>query len=103
MSNYPYRPQQPAFIDAPVADTDARVREFIRAVYAWMFGGLAITTAAAFWVLSSPSMQQLVLHNRGLFFGLLFAEFGLAMWVQVRITRMSAKTAASAFLVYSLL
>lgn len=103
MSQYPYRPEQPAWISASVADTDVRVREFIRGVYAWMFGGLAITTAAAIWVLNSPAMQQIVLRNRMVFFGLLIAEFILAMWVQVRITHIKASTAASAFLVYSLL
>ena len=58
------------------ADTDVRVREFIRSVYAWMFGGLLITTAAALWVLYSPAMQAIVLQNRMVFFGLLIAEFG---------------------------
>lgn len=101
MSQHPYESQQP-WIGAAVA-SEERVREFIRGVYAWMFGGLAITTAAALWVLYSPAMQQLVLRNRMVFFGLLIAEFGLAMWVQVRITKMQASTAASAFLVYSLL
>lgn len=103
MTQYPYRPEQPAWISASVAGGDVRVREFIRSVYAWMFGGLAITTAAALWVLFSPAMQQLVLGNRMVFFGLIIAEFALAMWVQVRITRMSPGTAAGAFLVYSLL
>jgi FtsH-binding integral membrane protein len=102
MSQYPYRPEQPAWISASV-DTDVRVRDFVRGVYAWMFGGLALTTAAALWVLYSPAMQQIVLRNRMVFFGLLIAEFILAMWVQVRITHMKASTAASAFLVYSLL
>jgi hypothetical protein len=103
MSQYPYRDQQPAWVSASTADTDVRVREFIRSVYAWMFGGLAITTAAALWVLYSPAMQAIVLQNRFVFIGLLLAEFGLAMWVQVRIHKMSAATAASAFMVYSLL
>lgn len=102
MSQYPYQGQQPAWISA-VTDSDARVREFIRGVYAWMFGGLALTTAAALWVWLSPSMQQIVLGNRIVFYGILIAEFGLAMWVQARITHMKASTAASAFLVYSLL
>lgn len=102
MSNYPYRPEQPAWISASV-DTDVRVREFIRSVYAWMFGGLALTTGAALWVVFSPAMQRIVLQNRMVFFGLLIAEFALAMWVQVRIHKMTAQTAASAFLVYSLL
>jgi FtsH-binding integral membrane protein len=102
MSQYPYRSQQPAWIGAAV-DSDVRVREFIRGVYAWMFGGLAITTAAAFWVWFSPAMQQIIFGNRIVFYGLLIAEVALAMWVQVRITHMKASTAASAFLVYSLL
>ncbi|MFL6247016.1 MAG: Bax inhibitor-1/YccA family protein [Thermoanaerobaculia bacterium] len=103
MSNYPYRPQQPAWISASTADSEVRVQSFIRTVYAWMFGGLALTSAAALWVLFSPAMQQLVLTNRMVFFGLLIAEFALAMWVQVRVNHMTAATAASAFLVYSLL
>lgn len=102
MSQNPYQPQQPAWIGAAV-DTDARVREFIRGVYAWMFGGLAITTAASLWVLYSPTMQRTILGSRAMFFGLLIAEFVLVMWIQVRITKMSAATAASMFLVYSLL
>lgn len=104
MSQFPYREQQPpAWISASTADSDVRVREFIRGVYAWMFGGLAITTAAAAWVAFSPAMKQLVLANRVVFFGLLIVEFALAMWVQVRITRMKASTAAAIFLVYALL
>lgn len=102
MSNYDYRSQQPAWIGAAV-DSDARVREFVRGVYAWMFGGLAITTAAAMWVVFSPAMQQLVLGNRIVFYGLLIAEFALAMWVQVRILKLSPGAAASMFLIYSLL
>ncbi|HEU4889584.1 MAG TPA: Bax inhibitor-1/YccA family protein [Thermoanaerobaculia bacterium] len=103
MSNYPYRPQQPAWMGTDTADSEVRVQSFIRSVYAWMFGGLAITTAAALWVLFSPAMKAIVLGNRMVFFGLIIAEFALAMWVQVRIHHMQASTAASAFLVYSLL
>lgn len=103
MSQFPYNDRQPAWISASVAGTETRVREFIRGVYAWMFGGLALTTAGALWVLFSPAMQELILRNRMVFFGLIIAEFALVMWTQVRITRMSAAAAASAFLVYSLL
>ena len=103
MSQFPYNDRQPAWISASVAGQDTRVREFIRGVYAWMFGGLALTTAAALWVVNSTAMQELVLRNRMVFFGLIIAEFALVMWTQVRITRMSAASAASAFLVYALL
>lgn len=103
MSQFPYQSGQPAWIDGRTAETEVRIHSFIRSVYAWMFGGLMLTSAAALWVLFSPGMQRIVLGNRIVFFGLLFVEFGLAMWVQVRINQMTAATAASAFLVYSLL
>lgn len=102
MSQYPYQ-QQPAWISSSTADTEARTQSFLRAVYAWMFGGLLLTTAASAWVVFSPAMQQIVLGNPFVFYGLLIAEFGLGMWVQVRIHHMSAGTAGGAFLVYSLL
>jgi FtsH-binding integral membrane protein len=103
MSQYPLNDRQPAWTSASVDTTDTRVREFVRSVYAWMFGGLALTSAAAMWVVFSPAMQQLVLANRFVFYGLLIGEFALAMFVQARITRISAPTAASLFLVYSVL
>jgi uncharacterized protein len=103
MSQFPHQSAQPAWIDARTAETDVRVHSFIRTVYAWMFGGLGLTAGAALWVLYSPAMQQLVLGNRIVFYGLIIGEFALAMWVQTRINHMTAGTAASAFLVYSVL
>jgi FtsH-binding integral membrane protein len=102
MSNFPYRPQQPAWIDGRTAETATREREFIRSVYAWMFGGLLITAAAALWVVFSPAMQALI-FGTPLRWVLLIGELGLVFWLSLRITRMSAGAAASAFLVFSLL
>jgi len=101
MSQFPYQ-QQPAWVSSST-DASVQTQSFMRAVYAWMFGGLLLTTASAAWVLFSPAMQQIVLGNSIVFYGLLIAEFGLGMWVQVRIHHMSAGTAGGAFLVYSLL
>lgn len=101
MSNYDYRPQ-PAWIDGRTAETAERERSFIRSVYAWMFGGLLITAAAALWVASSVSMQQLI-FGTPLRWVLLFAELGLVFWLSLRITRMSAASAASMFFVFALL
>nr|MDQ3282257.1 Bax inhibitor-1/YccA family protein [Acidobacteriota bacterium] len=102
MSQYPYRPQQPAWIDGRTADTAERERTFIRSVYAWMFGGLILTALAAMWVVSSPAMQQLV-FGTPLRWVLLFGELGLVMFLSFRITKMSPASAASVFLVFSLL
>jgi FtsH-binding integral membrane protein len=102
MSQFPYRGEQPAWIDGRTADTAVREREFIRSVYAWMFGGLILTALSALWVVNSPSMQQLV-FGTPLRWVLLFAELGLVFYMSFRITKMSPASAASVFLVFSLL
>jgi uncharacterized protein len=103
MSQYPYQNQRPAWIEGRTAESAERTRVFFRTVYAWMFGGLLVTALAAMWVVASPAMQQLVLANRMVFFGLLIAELGLVMYLNFAIHKMSPAAAASAFLVYSLL
>jgi len=102
MSQFPYQPQQPAWIDGRTADTVERERSFIRTVYAWMAGGLILTAAAAMWVVFSPSMQQLI-FGTPLRWVLLIGELGLVFYLSFRITKMSPATAASVFLVFSLL
>jgi FtsH-binding integral membrane protein len=102
MSNFPYQ-QQPAWIDGRTAQTAERERTFIRSVYAWMFAGLLLTAAAAAWVVNSAAMTQLIFGNRAMVWVLMIAELGLVMFLSFRITKMSAGTAASIFLVFSLL
>lgn len=102
MSQYPYRPNQPAWIDARTADTAERERTFIRSVYAWMFGGLILTALAALWVVNSPSMKELI-FTTPLRWVLLFVELGMVMYLSFRITKMAPATAASLFLVFALL
>jgi FtsH-binding integral membrane protein len=95
--------QQPAWIDGRVADAGERERAFFRSVYTWMFGGLLLTTVAALWVASSVGMQQLVLGNRIVFFGLLIAELGVVFYAGYALPRLAPFAAAALFLVYSLL
>lgn len=102
MSQFPSRPEQPAWIDARTASTVERERSFIRSVYAWMFGGLLLTSLSALWVVNSPAMQQLI-FGTPLRWVLLFGELGLVMYLSFRITKMSPASAASVFLVFSLL
>jgi len=102
MSQFPYR-QEPAWINASTAETVERERSFIRSVYGWMFGGLLLTTLAALWVVSSPSMQQIVVKSPGTWIVLSLIELGLVFYLSFRITKMSAGAAASVFLVFSLL
>jgi FtsH-binding integral membrane protein len=103
MSQYPYRPEQPAWIDGRTADMAERERTFIRSVYAWMFGGLLLTAVAALWVVQSQAMKELIFGTPGTRWILMFAELGLVMYLSFRITKMSAGAAAATFLVFSLL
>jgi uncharacterized protein len=102
MSQFPYRDQQPAWVSAATDGSDVRVREFIRSVYAWMFGGLLITALMAVWVVSSPALQQLV-FGTPLRWVIFLAPIGLTLFLGFRITKMSAATAAVTFLIFSAL
>jgi uncharacterized protein len=100
MSQFPYRDQQPAWVDARVASTAEQERTFIRSVYLWMFTGLMVTAAAALWVVNSPSLQRLV-FTTPLRWVVLFAPLGLALFLGVRLMKMSAGAAAATFLFFS--
>ena len=99
----PNNTQQPAWISASTVETQERERAFFRSVYSWMFGGLLLTAVAAMWVVNSPAMQQLVLANRFIFFGLLIAEVGIVFYASAALQKLTPTAAASLFLVYSLL
>lgn len=97
------RQQQPAWISASTADSQEQIRSFFRSVYAWMFGGLLLTSLAAFWVVQSQAMQQIIFGNRATVWILFAAELGLVFFLSFRIMKMSAGTAAGTFLVFSFL
>jgi FtsH-binding integral membrane protein len=76
---------------------------FVKAVYQWMAGGLALTAATSLLVVSSPTLLMNLVMNRGLFLLLIFAELGLVVWLSGWIQKMSVRTASWAFLGYSVL
>src|ERR1700694_492223 len=93
--------QQPAWVSASTAETELKVRTFIRSVYAWMFGGLLLTAFASMWVVTSPAMQQLIFGNRITVWVLMFGELGLVFAISAGIRRFSPAAAASMFLAFS--
>jgi FtsH-binding integral membrane protein len=97
-----FEPQRP-WLSAATAEAGMGTRAFIASVYRWMFAGLLVTAVASLWVAMSQPMQQLVLANRGMMIVLIVAEFGLVIFLSRRIMKMSAGTAAGAFLAFSLL
>jgi uncharacterized protein len=82
--------------------TAERVTSFLKAVYGWMFVGLATTAVVALAVVASGYALVLA-RNPLIFFGLVIGELGLVFGLSARVNRMSAGTASLLFLVYSAL
>lgn len=90
-------------IALPRADTahSPEATAFLVSVYAWMFAGLSVTTAAAWTVMGSPAIIGALFRNQVLLFGLLIGEVVLVMVISAAINRISAGTATALFLLYS--
>src|SRR5262245_66156089 len=80
-----------------------RVTTFLRVVYGWMAGGLAVTALVASIVVSSPALLQVVFGNRIVFYGLIAAQLGLVFFLSARVQSLAPSTAALLFVVYSAL
>jgi len=80
-----------------------RVTLFLRSVYGWMCGGLAITAFTASVIASSPSFVYAVATNRVLFWGLMIAQLGIVVLLSARVQQMAASTAGLLFVAYSAL
>ncbi len=87
---------------SPQVLAEVRTR-FVRTVYNWMAGGLALTAATALLVVSSPTLMETLVLRRGVFLGLVLAELGLVVWLSGWIHKMSVRAASWAFLGYSVL
>jgi FtsH-binding integral membrane protein len=83
-------------------DSDV-LAQFMRGVYGWMCGGLAITAVAAWLVSSSPALTAAIFGNRAVFWVLAFAQLGIVFALSARVDRMAASTAALLFVAYSAL
>jgi uncharacterized protein len=79
------------------------VAAFLRGVYGWMCGGLAITAATAWLVAGSPAIVTAIVTNQFLFWGLALAQLGIVFTLSARVDRMAGSTASALFIVYSAL
>ena len=89
----------------PMTSTAAaeRMTAFLRLVYGWMAGGLAVTALAASIVANSPALLQVVFGNRIVFYGLIAAQLGLVFFLSARVQSLAPSTAALLFVAYSAL
>jgi FtsH-binding integral membrane protein len=80
-----------------------RVNAFLRGVYAWMCGGLAVTALTAWIIAGSPALIHAVVANRFLFWALVIAQLGIVLMLSARVEKLAPATASLLFLVYSML
>jgi len=76
---------------------------FLRGVYGWMCGGLAITAVTAWLVATTPAVATAIITNPLLFWGLAIAQLGIVFALSARVDRMAGSTASALFVVYSAL
>ncbi len=81
------------------ADT---LRTYVQRVYAWMVGGLLITALTAAGVSSSPALIQAI-FGTPLMWVVMLAPIGLVFFLGAKIETMQTSTAASVFVVFSVL
>ena len=85
------------------ASTAERVSAFLTKVYGWMFIGLGITAAVAYFVASSPALTTALMQNRLIFFALVLVELGLVFFLSARVQSLEPGTAAGLFVGYAAL
>lgn len=73
----------------------------MRKVYVWMSLALAITGFTAYAVADIPNLQEIIIMNKWVFWGLIIAEFGLVIAISAGINKFSLTTATLLFVLYS--
>ena len=76
---------------------------FLTKVYGWMMLGLLLTSVTALFTASSEAMLSFVFSSKLTFYGLIFAQLGLVVYLSARIQKMTASTATLVFLAYAIL
>ena len=82
---------------------EERISAFLRSVYGWMCGGLAITAFVAFAIASSPWLLFTILSIPFAMPGLFIVQLGLVFFLSARAEKMASGTAATLFIAYSAL
>ncbi len=76
---------------------------YMTKVYNWMALALVITGVAAYITATTPEMIGYIVSSKLLFYGLIFGELGLVIYLSAAIGKMSQTRAITVFLIYSLL
>lgn len=87
----------------PLVVSTESENDILWTTYRWMSVGLAITGLVAWLVSQSPSALSMVVENRIVFYGLMFAQIGLVLAFSSVAPRVSSVAAASMFFAYAAL
>jgi FtsH-binding integral membrane protein len=88
----------------PAQEVDANfVANYIAKVYGWMFLALCITAGTALYIAGNQEIFKQIFGNKIVFLGLILGQLFLVGFLSIRIQKMSSITAASVFLLYSLI
>lgn len=87
----------------PAVADERGLSAYISKVFGYMFLGLLITAAVAYYVASSENLVYAILSNYILFFGLMIGELALVAYLMGWITKMRYSTAVTVFVLYSIL
>lgn len=77
------------------------IGNYMAKVYMWMTIGILLTGIVGFSFASDPELLFTVASNKILFYGLIFAEFGLVIWLSAGINKMNSMMATCMFLIYA--
>lgn len=97
-----YEAARPTTFASPETAAE-RVSSFLRSVYAWMCGGLAVTAATAMVIAASPAIVTAIATNRLLFWGIVIAQLGIVFVLSGRVQTLASSTASILFIAYSAL
>src|SRR4051812_13054178 len=94
---------RPEVIASAPSRSEVQLADFLRGVYGWMCGGLAITAFTSWVVANSPSIAQAIFTNRLIFWAIVIAQFGIVITLSARVQTLAASTASLLFIAYSAL
>ncbi|WP_407494108.1 Bax inhibitor-1/YccA family protein [Elizabethkingia anophelis] len=94
---------EPRTIQVVPEELKASQAKYMSKVYGWMSLALVVTGLIAYLVSESPALINAIVLNKLLFYGLIFAELGLVIWLSTRIAKMSSTAAIAAFMGYAIL
>ncbi len=78
------------------------IQAFMAQVYGWMSCGLLLTAFTA-WFVNGSALQETILTNSILFFGLIIAQLGLVFFLSGMVNKISGSLATTLFMLYSVL